>query len=117
MRLSELWESLRSRFKEGVPLDHLFRFLWSSFEADVRFLCDHIMEDEADVRQSLAHAAGSSLIGLRAIIMACVKAEDPPFDIDEMLKFIREAADYRESDDRHVLSPDKAWGDGLSNHG
>lgn len=118
LRLAELWETLKDKHREGVDLGDVMRYLWSTFEADVRFLCDHVMEDDPIDKEAMAHAAGSALIGLRSILMACLRNEDPPFDPQAMMEYIEQMGDGNPSDcNRIILSSDKAWGDAVSNHG
>ena len=119
VRLDNLWDTLRKRHPEGVELWYVMRHLWSSFEGDMRFLCDHVMEDDPVDKESMAHAAGSALIGLRSIITTCIRSEDQPFDVNEMLKFIADFSDDFKGQklNKETPPPDQAWGDAVSKHG
>lgn len=118
MKLAELWETLREQHKEGVDLNVAFRYLWSSFEGDMRFLCDHLMEDDPHDKMAMAHAAGNALVGVRAVVMMCLRNEDPPFSVDDMLDYIKNlTGGYSPRDNRFILSSDQAWGDGVSKNG
>jgi len=119
IRLDNLWDVLKKRHPEGVELSLVLRYLWSSFEGDVRYLCDHVMEDYPTDKECMAHAAGSAMIGLRSIIMACIRSPDQPFDVIAMLKFIADYSDGFKSQDPYKETPDpkQAWGDPVSKHG
>jgi hypothetical protein len=119
IRLDDLFDTLKRRHPEGVELSLAMRYLWSSFEGDVRFLCDHVMEDHPVDKESMAHAAASALIGLRSIVMACIRSEDQPFDVNLMLKVIADSADDFKGQklNKKTPPPTQAWGDAVSQNG
>jgi len=119
VRLDDLWDTLKKRHPEGVELWYVMRHLWSSFEGDVRFLCDHVMEDDPVDKASMAHAAANALIGLRSIITACVRSDDTPFDVNEMLKVIADfGGDFKgQKLNQKTPPPEQVWGDAVSKHG
>lgn len=113
-KLIDIWNRLQEfRSNTDVAINDVITLLWSSFEADVRYLVDHVAEgNEEPVDPAMTHAVANAAICMNAIFMILADREDPVIDVNEYHKiveqFSRRHKDYRDDFDIEVLIPPAA---------
>jgi len=88
------YENAREQNDDPRIVD-VVRLLWDIFECDVRYLIDHV--DEDDCEDEMVYAAVGAQVGLRAIIHILSTAQPTVLSLQRFLKFISKLGKERET--------------------